>query len=188
MFSGEGSTAELARPYESVIVEFLRQHDVQSVLDFGCGDFQVSDRICERMNGRVRFYGYDISTVVIQQNRAYYPDRYTFFTGDVDLPAVDVVTVKQVLQHVRFQVAQEILDRVLTRCRYLVIAEDVASPRGQNAQDFKPWAVDGIDRGIYVDSPPFNLPVEHEWALPWESEDVPGYLRVTVTKGVHGVR
>jgi len=182
-FSGPGSTADMARPYEEVIVPFLQAHDVQSVLDYGCGDFQVSARISERMGGSVRFHGYDISKLVIEQNRAHYPDRFTFLTADDDLPAVDAATARQVLQHVRFRTAQDALDRLLDQARFLIVAEHVDAATGENERDLKLWEVDGTRRGIYVDRPPFNLEVEQEWLLPWESDQIPGYLRVTVTRG-----
>ncbi len=98
--SGEGSLPVYTTEYRKLIESFLQKKQIQTVLDFGCGDWQ-SSRLIDW--GKVQYVGFDIVPQVIADNRAKYQKAnlaFELFNGDFNtLPNADLIIVKDVLQH-----------------------------------------------------------------------------------------
>lgn len=98
--SGTGSLLCNNMPYINFLENFIYENNIQTVLDFGCGDWQFSQSI---RWGDIKYYGYDIVPRVIQVNQEKYGcGKYSFhlFDGDLDsLPKTDLLICKDVLQH-----------------------------------------------------------------------------------------
>src|SRR4051812_35561201 len=45
LFSGPGSLPDNVQPYTDLVSKFISEHGIKSVVDFGCGDFQVGRRL-----------------------------------------------------------------------------------------------------------------------------------------------
>jgi len=96
--SGPGSTPTFSAPYRQFLEDFLRQHQIKSVLDLGCGDLEVMSRV--RLGG-VTYLGLDCIGARIQANARAHP-QLRFQCADfrtVVLPYSDLVLCKDVLQH-----------------------------------------------------------------------------------------
>ena len=123
--SGEGSLPIYAQPYAGFLQRFLRQHDIRSVVDFGCGDWQFSKTI--NWTG-IEYKGYDIVTPVIDENRARYQTEHITFhevsRGLEDLPGADLLLAKDVLQHWSDESVLAFLP-VVSRYRYTLITNCV---------------------------------------------------------------
>jgi len=78
-------------------LKWLSGLDIETISDIGCGDFNFGSHLLE-MYPKVRYWGYDISDVIITQNRAKYP-QYTFSTGGM-IPKADLVLCVDVLFHI----------------------------------------------------------------------------------------
>jgi SAM-dependent methyltransferase len=151
--SGEGSLPIHAQPYATFLQRFLRQRDIRSVVDFGCGDWQFSKTI--NWTG-IEYKGYDIVTPVIDENRARYQTEHITFhevcRGLEDLPGADLLLAKDVLQHWSDESVLAFLP-VVSRYRYTLITNCV-NPFGPTLN--LPIEDAGF-RYLDIRLPPFNV-------------------------------
>jgi 2-polyprenyl-3-methyl-5-hydroxy-6-metoxy-1,4-benzoquinol methylase len=97
--SGIGSEPSATADYIAMLQAFLREHDIKTVVDFGCGDWQFSKLI--DWSG-VRYQGFDIVPSVIEANqREHAAANISFHVAHpgAQLPTADLVVCKDVLQH-----------------------------------------------------------------------------------------
>ena len=95
----EGSLLVNAKPYIDFLQAFLKENNIRSVVEVGCGDWKVSRYISW---GDIQYHGYDIVKSVIEQNKKYGSPAIKFTHADAlstDLPAADLLLCKDVLQH-----------------------------------------------------------------------------------------
>jgi hypothetical protein len=136
------------------------------VADLGCGDFAVGAKIRPHCG---RYYACDVVQDVIDRHKIKYAENNVIFQAiDItqdDLPAADVVFIRQVLQHLSNDDIKCVIPK-LYRYRYLVITEDLPI-----AADFVPNLDKkrGMDTrlslgtngsGVVLTEPPFNLKVK----------------------------
>jgi SAM-dependent methyltransferase len=149
--SGEGSLPVHVRPYVAFLQNFMRERRIARVVDFGCGDWQFSKSIDWR---GVDYRGFDVVGSVIATNRANYQTGQVSFheieSADYDLPAADLLIVKDVLQHWSDESILEFLPR-LRAYRYSLITNCV-NPRGETTH--RPIA-DGGFRYLDIRLSPF---------------------------------
>jgi SAM-dependent methyltransferase len=95
--SGPGSTVEFSAPYRAFVGHFIFEHDVQSVVDLGCGDGVIASHINWR---NANYVGIDCIAERIERNRLQYP-LLNFACADVRTCcfSTDLVLVKDVIQH-----------------------------------------------------------------------------------------
>lgn len=56
--SGRGSTLEFNQEFISFLQNFIRQHNIHSVVDLGCGDFQCGQAIYKDLG--IKYTGCDV--------------------------------------------------------------------------------------------------------------------------------
>jgi len=110
--SGHGSSPENCGAWIKLVREFIREHNVQSVVDLGCGDWQHSWFIYNDLN--VVYTGYDVVRSVVEANQEEWGDQgfhssalkgnFTFIHSDFSARVQDVVDadlyiIKDVLMH-----------------------------------------------------------------------------------------
>jgi SAM-dependent methyltransferase len=99
-YSGRGSQPEVTGPYCDMIRQFIAEHDIRTVLDVGCGDFEVGQRIACL---GVAYTGVDVVPALIERNRERYASatvKFECLDVTVDsLPRADLCLVRQVFQH-----------------------------------------------------------------------------------------
>ncbi len=151
--SGEGSLPTHTRPYVAFLQKFLRRHSISSVVDFGCGDWQFS-RFVDW--SRTTYLGYDVVGSVISANRSRYQTSQISFhevgAPPFDLPAADLLIIKDVLQHWSDRAILDFLP-VLANFRFALITNCV-NPFG--VTENLPIA-DGGFRYLDVRLNPFHL-------------------------------
>ena len=163
--SGHGSVGEHATTYIDFIRQFAEENLVRTILDVGCGDFEIGSRICNSVD---QYFAADVSTVIIEKNKSTYKtiENTKFLCLDLcsdPLPAADLITVREVLQHLsnadicfalnniersgaRFALITEHLpgDKLL-------VAPNVDKASGSHIRNF-------FGSGVYIDRAPFNRP------------------------------
>jgi SAM-dependent methyltransferase len=126
--SGEGSHVEATGAYRAVLQSVLGARDVSTVVDAGCGDWQLSRLIDWK---GIRYTGVDIVPDVVAENAsAFGRDGIEFIAADVrteSLPDADLLLCKDVLQHWDLASIHAFLARNLRRYRYALITNDIAS-------------------------------------------------------------
>ena len=154
--SGAGSLPNHTRSYARVLEEFISEHDIKTILDLGCGDWQFSRYIDW---GEARYIGVDLVRSVIDRNiELFSADNIEFrlFSGDFDeLPEADLLIAKDVLQHWSNDSVSSFLP-VLDRYPYSLIT-NCANPKGETRNiDIE----DGEYRYLDIRLPPFNVDAE----------------------------
>ena len=159
--SGEGSLPVHTKGYIAFLEQFLTQHQVTSVVDLGCGDWQFSRHI---RWGLVKYQGFDIVKTVIDANiREFSSETVEFhlYSGNpAELPPADLLIAKDVLQHWSNNNIQTFL-RSLNRYRFALITNCV-NPRGPTVNE----DIQDAD-GRYLDlrQPPFSLSAEEVYSF-----------------------
>jgi glycosyltransferase involved in cell wall biosynthesis/SAM-dependent methyltransferase len=148
--SGPGSSMRVVKPYIAYLEQFLREHEIKSVLDVGCGDWQFSKTVDW---GDAEYLGVDVVESVIHANEAAYGSEKVSFwwidAFDADLPAADLLILKDVLQHWSNAEILAFLPR-LANYRYVLITNCYGA---ENAD-----ITTGDYRPLDITRAPFNLP------------------------------
>lgn len=123
--SGPGSDPKLNRRYGRLIEQFIRSHNVRSVVDLGCGDWSFSRTI--DWTG-VDYVGIDVVPELIAHlNNTYARPGVRFIQRDIlgqdDLPSADLAISKDVLQHWPIASIQAFIGR-LELFRHALITND----------------------------------------------------------------
>ncbi len=159
--SGSGSIDPVANAYANFINTFIIDHSIKSIVDLGCGDFNVGKRL---KHEGVSYTGVDIVDDLIQYNNKHYGDSQTRFLAlniiDDELPIGELCLIRQVLQHLSNEQIQSILPK-LKQYKYVLVSEhyppnhknpipNIDKPHGEDVRAYD-------NSAVYLDKPPFNL-------------------------------
>lgn len=135
-----------------------------TLLDLGCGDFQVGSRLSEICD---TYIGVDVVPELIDYNRKQYSNsRIKFESLDIvsdELPLADVCIVRQVFQHLSNAQIKKALSN-LNKYHHIIITEHL--PDDDQLMVKNKDKVQGLDiryyhgSGVYLDAKPFNLPAD----------------------------
>jgi hypothetical protein len=102
--SGTGSDIEYNnKTYVPFLKNFIKENNIKSVVDLGCGDFRCGHIIYDDLD--VKYIGYDAYKMVVEYNRTRYdPSKYTFINLDFngkkeEIVGGDLCILKDVIQH-----------------------------------------------------------------------------------------
>ena len=118
-FSGGGSLSKNTLVYRGFLQEFIREHNIKTVIDVGCGDWEFS-RYIDWSN--VHYTGYDVVAPLIERDRERYGAPNIQFIHanflDTDLPPADLILCKHVLQHLSNADIEKFLEQLpkFTHC------------------------------------------------------------------------
>lgn len=152
--SGFGSVVEHVQPYIELIQSFIEEKKIKSVVDFGCGDWELSRHI--NWHGAI-YIGIDIVKHVIEKNQKLYANHTTFFIHDdgldLSLPKADLLICKDVLQHLSNDDVLLLLSQI-HKFKYCLITNDtdMHTLSSSNAD-----ILTGSGRTLDLTQPPFNL-------------------------------
>lgn len=152
--SGPGSAPAANREYIALLNRLITQKPgIESILDIGCGDWQIMRHVDL---SRKRYLGVDVAASVVASNaREFGRDNIRFQVLNPyqdDIPEADLIIMKDVAQHLPAACVQKILERIASRCRYALIANDFTEQNVDRDIPVGGW------RPINVLAPPFNLP------------------------------
>lgn len=165
-YSGEGSHKNyITVLYIDKVEEFLRSFSKPiSVLDLGCGDFNIGKQLVEFTKN---YIAVDIVPELINFNKEKFKIPHLEFQcldiSQDDLPIADCVLLRQVLQHLSNKEIAEILEK-LTDYKYIILTEhlpkgnfipnlDMIADRGNRTQK---------NSGVVITAPPFNFKARAE--------------------------
>ena len=150
--SGDGSLPGNTEGYRKFLERFIRDRQIKSVVDYGCGDWQFSRLI--DWDG-VRYLGLDIVDSLIEHNlKTYRKDNITFEVLDgtpVELPDAELIILKDVLQHWSHQSIRSFLPKI-AKYKFALITNCV-NPYGRT---FNYDILDGDYRPLDLTRPPFS--------------------------------
>ncbi|MGV8833285.1 MAG: class I SAM-dependent methyltransferase [Devosia sp.] len=163
--SGLGSLPNNSQQYEDAVVAYVQDHGIRTIVDVGCGDFQVSERILRRLPDIVHYTGVDVSTVAIEHNqRKFANERVSFQVLDAasaPLPSGDLVLVREVLQHLPNADISKILSK-LDEFPHALITNTVHTDARKKNFDIGAGSASraGLGGGLWLDLPPFSRKVK----------------------------
>jgi SAM-dependent methyltransferase len=150
--SGTGSVPINNLPYIDFLQKFINEHDdIKTVLDIGCGDWQISEVVDW---GQKKYLGIDVVDNVIQKNiKKYSNDKIQFKVLNLfeeDIPESDLIIIKDVFQHLSFDNIRKILNKLdNSKFKYVIISGDVNYLTNYDIHD-------GSYRTLNVNIEPFN--------------------------------
>ncbi|MDX2259157.1 MAG: class I SAM-dependent methyltransferase [Hyphomicrobiaceae bacterium] len=185
-YSGDGSSAAMSRGYEDRVVDLISADaSLGTWVDIGCGDFQVASRILARLDRPIGYTGVDVAGNVIGWHRDVHARPGVAFAQcnavDEDPPRADLVTIRQVLQHLSNGEIARILERVRRLYRVAVITESLPVRFVAANLDIAHGIAVRIPlgSGVYIDEPPFGLSVAVAFDSPYSEKE---FLRTSVVR------
>lgn len=150
--SGSGSLMQTTVVYRTFLQRFMKDNQVRSVVDAGCGDWEFSSAI--DWTG-IDYKGFDIvPSVIAEDKKKYEKTNVHFFVADIvesDLPPADLLIVKHVLQHLPTTAVQRFLGQI-PKYRHALIVDSV-NPTTLSSTN---WDIaPGAFRYLDVTAPPF---------------------------------
>lgn len=167
-YSGEGSHQDnLVQPYVEAVTDFLRNHPSLTVLDVGCGDFNVGRQI---MPFAQQYTAVDIVPELINRNRQIFQFPHVRFEcldlAQDALPQADVLIVRQVLQHLSNAEIMSFVNK-LNAFTYVILTEHL--PNGTFTPNVDIISGQGIrlkkKSGVNLQAAPFSWKPQEEYPL-----------------------
>lgn len=157
--SGSGSDEKLCAGYVTFLQNFFATHNITSIVDVGCGDWQFSKNIDF---GKIKYQGFDVASSIINSNIEKYQTEninFSLYDGDFRvLPKADLLLCKDVLIHLPNKKIQEFID-VLPQYKYALITNSIDT-FGLNT-DILPTEYRGVDLRLA----PFSLQCEEVFRI-----------------------
>ena len=178
--SGPGSMPAASRGYEDFVAGYLNARpEIATIVDIGCGDFQVSQRILQRLNGQVRYFGCDVASKVVADNneRHAVPGKIAFLHANVakdTLPEGDIVTIREVFQHLSNDTIQAALANLRRNFKFAIVTEAVPRlPAAPNLDIVSGYRTrDGLKSGVFLELAPYNLKIVARYEHPVSPREV----------------
>lgn len=157
--SGSGSTLAATALYRQFLQQFMKDNNIKSVVDAGCGDWEFSQAL--DWTG-IDYKGFDIvDSVIAADKQKYGKPNIQFFTAnivDTDLPPADLLICKEVLQHLPNADVAKFLTQ-LPKYKHVLIMNAV-SPVSLSAHNID-IKLDDVKAGGYrnldITRPPFSV-------------------------------
>lgn len=173
-YSGSGSYNEAAQKYISFIRHYIKENNIKSITDFGCGDFNIGKQICDN-NPDLIYNGVDIVPELIEHNSKTHGNEKIRFhcinTLKNSVPTADLLLVRQVLQHLSNADIQRVIDNSFSKFKDVLITEhQVKKPYLVKVNIDKasgPNTRLGFGSGVYLNKSPFHL----QWKLIFSADD-----------------
>jgi len=120
--SGGGSTPENTVYYRAILQAFMKENKIETVIDFGCGDWQFSKLI--NWDG-IQYLGIDCVDIVIDENKKLFETANIKFICTTDITArAELLIVKDVFQHWCIEAIDSFLLKAITNFKYILITNN----------------------------------------------------------------
>lgn len=142
--SGGGSSPENTVEYRNLLQKFLKEKNIKSVLDYGCGDWSFSHLI--DWSG-IEYVGYDCVDSVITKNIVKHHSKNVAFTSFIKGMGLcgDLMILKDVLQHLENDSIIDILEENKDNFKYILITNTL----GTSEHDITPGDCRGLSAKLY---------------------------------------
>lgn len=120
--SGPGSAQENTKSYRTVLQYFFNQSHINTIVDLGCGDWQIMSLLTIPYNKK--YIGLDVVQSLIdahQQKHLKSNVSFKLIQGLEDVPFGDLLIVKDVAQHWPNVQIDEFIETVLPKFKYALI-------------------------------------------------------------------
>lgn len=124
--SGDGSDKEYTEDYQNLLVNFIIENNIKSVIDYGCGDWQ-STQFIEWNNIVDSYIGVDIVDNLIEHHNEHFAsDVISFKTSEhFEFHHVDLIICKDVLQHLPNDDIEKLINQMTLNCKFILLTNDI---------------------------------------------------------------
>lgn len=165
-YSGSGSYGDIASEYISCVNNFIKDNNITTITDIGCGDFKIGSQIASG-NPNLKYTACDVVPSLIERNKKKFSNsnvEFKVIDGSKDpLPLSQLLTIRQVLQHLSNKDISAILEKT-KGFPYVIISEHIFKVGLEKTYNKdKPSGPDirlSQMSGVYIDKAPFNLKVK----------------------------
>ena len=178
-WSGNGSREDFSASYESYVVALLDKHpEIKSIVDVGCGDFQVSSRILRRLGRSIDYHGLDVVRPLIALHQATNAEPHIRFSVcnavEDELPKGDLGLIRQILQHLSNAQTATILRKAAQSFKAVIIVESLPLVMRTPNLDIGHGITTRIalGSGNYIDLPPYDLPVADHFDVEHSANEI----------------
>ena len=166
--SGYGSSRSATRKYRTFLTNFIVENDVKSIVELGCGDFEVMKLIVKK---GIQYSGYDVVSDVIYKNRSKFESSNIQFQLVSDYSALDsgsLLICKDVLQHLPIQECKKIISEVFPQYQHVLVTNCIGH---RNSQSINENIQTGSFTNMDLRRSPYDLDgtVLLEWKAPIRS-------------------
>jgi len=159
-YSGPGSSIECSKPFVDFLQEFITVNNIKSILDIGCGDFNLFKHL--KLDD-IQYKGIDIVDFIIKDNIEKYSSSNIKFkckdvTQEKETDIYDLIIIKDVLQHLSYESILAILNNINGKNLFLI---------NDFFENYNVDIKDGGWRCMNIAKPPFNLKGDYifEWPV-----------------------
>ena len=140
--SGSGSSINYNKKiYVPFLKQFIKDNNIQTVADLGCGDFRCGPLIYQDLS--VQYTGYDAYRGVVESHTQTYTDpkykfvHLDFFSYKEQIESADLCIIKDVLQHWSLAKIYSFLDWATQSKRFKYILIISSCHQTENDTDIK---------------------------------------------------
>jgi SAM-dependent methyltransferase len=168
-YSGEGTYFKDVQIYIDTVTQFIRDNNIKTVCEIGCGDFKVTGEILK--NVAVDYTGLDVvPTLVSHLNKNHQSENIRFSCVDAsstlgEIPKVDLCIIRQVLQHLNNENILNILENTKHIPNLLITEHLPINPGEMNGDKVTNGYIrlqNKIPSGVYLSHPPFSMKIKKE--------------------------
>ncbi|MHA4894991.1 class I SAM-dependent methyltransferase [Pedobacter sp. PWIIR3] len=171
-YSGTGSHNSHISIYTDAIANYIKDNQLETIVEIGCGDFNVSSKILtllDQSDFNYRYVGYDVvKNLIVRNNKLYSSPKIKFIFKDSssgNLEHADLLIIRQVLQHLNNKSIKKIINK-FENYKNIIISEHQVAEKYESVIkpniDKKTDATNRIqfNSGIYLEREPFNCKIE----------------------------
>lgn len=184
MLSGAGSYGDTAERYVDFLQQFIKENEIKTITDIGCGDFNIGSRISVMVE---HYNAFDVSGKIIERNKQMYPGLNNVLFKQQNacydpIPKTDLVVVREVLQHLTNEQIELILANIeKSNSKYVLISDmsvalEKISVPNKDLYSHGPKARNSESSAVVVFEPPFSRNAKVIAKLPGSQND--NYLYV----------
>ena len=161
-YSGSGShKKQYVEPYVMFLKNFIAEHNVDSAVDLGCGDFNIGSQFAYSLN---EYIGVDIVDNLIEHNNKEFSCKNVrFLCLDIcndDLPDANLCIIRQVLQHLKNNEIQLVINNT-KKYKYVLVTESVTKKEyvksyNSDIEDDR-YTRPNHFSGVYLNEAPFSV-------------------------------
>lgn len=181
--SGPGSHKEyLVSPYLKFVNTFIKEKKINSIVDLGCGDFNIGKNIFQQTN---IYYAIDIVPELIEFNKIKYQNKKIFFEcknfiEDTFVHA-DCVIIRQVLQHLDNKSIIKVLNKI-QKFKHIIITEHIPITIFNPNIDKKTGPTTRLEynSGVNIELEPFNFNFVYKKEINISDKELGGIHKTTI--------
>jgi SAM-dependent methyltransferase len=158
--SGPGSEQSAAKPALALLDMTVAEYKVGSILDLGCGDWNWMQHASWRAMPNVRYEGWEAHQGLVDHLTTEFGNQnIRFRCADLacePLPSADLVVCRDVLFHLRIDLAESVITRLRANGCLLLAPSFLGEETNAGIEQYLPIDGWGFYR-INLDVAPFNL-------------------------------